>query len=264
MTYDSPRDMIEAGALVIVSVSGGKDSDAMYQELASWVPAEQLVCVHADLGTVEWPGVIEHIRETCRHPLAIVEAGKSLLDMVEHRHATRPDVPPWPSARYRQCTSDLKRGPIYKWIRAEMKRRGVTLAINAMGLRAEESSARAKRPTWKHNAELSKAGRTVYDWLPIHGWTTAQVFERIAAAGEAPHWAYAAGNERLSCMFCIMGCTGDLRNAAKHNPQLAERYIELERRTGFSMFPNATLAERLGWEDPEPEAEPAGQLELAL
>lgn len=260
----TPRDMIEAGALVFASHSGGKDSQAMLAELRTQVPAEQLVIVHANLGEVEWPGVIDHIRANIDgDQLHIVRAGKTLLEMVERRHESRPDVPPWPSAKHRQCTSDLKRGPIYKFIRQTMKARGATLAINAMGLRAEESSARAKKQPWTHNAALSKAGRTVYDWLPIHDWPTARVFERIAEAGQQPFHAYESGNERLSCMFCILGCTGDLRNAARHAPELARKYIELERRTGYSMFPNATLADRLGWNQPEPAAEP-DQLELAL
>lgn len=264
MTYRTPREMIEAGALVVCSHSGGKDSQAMLAYLRRTVPAEQLAIVHANLGHVEWPGTVDHIRATAGEDFAIVEAGRGLLDMVRRRHETRPDVAPWPSARYRQCTSDLKRGPIYKWIRHEMKRRGVTLAINAMGLRAEESSARAKRQPWKPNAELSKAGRTVYDWLPIHDWTEPQVFAYIADAGQTPHWAYKAGNRRLSCMFCIMGCDSDLKNAAQHAPELAREYIELERATGFTMFQGASLADRIGWNDTAEPAELAEQMELEL
>jgi 3'-phosphoadenosine 5'-phosphosulfate sulfotransferase (PAPS reductase)/FAD synthetase len=256
----TPQEMIDAGALVFVSHSGGKDSQAMYAHLRPRVPADQIVVVHANLGEVEWPGVMAHIEANIEHEMNVVRAGKTLLEMVERRHETRPDVPPWPSAQHRQCTSDLKRGPIYKFIRHEMKRRGATLAINAMGLRAEESSARAKKQPWLHNKALSKAGRTVYDWLPIHDWTTPQVFDEIAAAGQSPFHAYAEGNERLSCVFCIMGCEGDLRNGARQNPELARKYIELEQRTGYTMFPSGSLAEKLaGVIETKPE-----QMELSL
>ena len=44
-------------------------------------------------------------------------------------------------------------------------------------------------------------------------------------------------------MFCIMGCKGDLQNGAKQNPELLAKYIELEERTGYTMFNNASLAE---------------------
>ncbi len=237
---------IDDGALVFISHSGGKDSQAMYCHLSTFVPADQIVVVHANLGVVEWSGVMDHIRDNISHELNVVKAAKTLLDMVEHRHATRPDVPPWPSPKHRQCTSDLKRGPIQKFIRAEMKRRGSLLAINAMGLRAAESSARAKRPVHQLNKTLSKAGRTVYDWNPIHEWSTAKVFNTISDCGQSPFWAYAKGNERLSCVFCIMGCKGDLRNGAEQNPELFAKYIELEERTGYTMFPTGSLAEKIG------------------
>lgn len=237
---------IKDGALVFVSHSGGKDSQAMYSHLRTFVPEDQIVVVHANLGVVEWHGVMDHIKATIDHDLNVVRAGKTLLEMVEHRHATRPDVPPWPSPKHRQCTSDLKRGPIQKFIRHEMKRRGATLAINAMGLRAEESSARAKRSVWLLNKTLSKAGRTVHDWNPIHHWSTAEVFAEIERAGQSPFHAYAEGNQRLSCVFCIMGCKGDLANGAKQNPALFAKYSELEERTGYTMFASGSLAEKIG------------------
>lgn len=242
----TPQEAIDSGALVFVSHSGGKDSQAMYAHLRGFVPADQIVVVHANLGEVEWSGVIDHIQKNIGHVLNVVKAGKTLLEMVERRHASRPEVPPWPSPKHRQCTSDLKRGPIQKFIRAEMKKRGSLLAINAMGLRAEESSARAKRPVWQLNKTLSKAGRTVHDWNPIHDWSTAKVFNTIRDYGQSPFWAYAKGNERLSCVFCIMGCDGDLRNGAEQNPELARKYIELERKTGYTMFASGSLAERIG------------------
>jgi DNA sulfur modification protein DndC len=241
-----PITLIEQGALVFISHSGGKDSQAMYSHLMDSVPADQIVVVHANLGIVEWDGVMDHIKANISHELNVVRAAKTLLDMVEHRHATRPDVPPWPSPKHRQCTSDLKRGPIQKFIRHTMKARGATLAINAMGLRAEESSARAKRPVHQLNKTLSKAGRTVIDWNPIHEWSTTEVFAEIERAGQSPFHAYAEGNERLSCVFCIMGCAGDLRNGAEQNPELFNKYIELEERTGYTMFPTGSLAEKIG------------------
>jgi 3'-phosphoadenosine 5'-phosphosulfate sulfotransferase (PAPS reductase)/FAD synthetase len=209
------------------------------------VPKGQLVVVHADLGRVEWEGTKEHIAATCGSRVHVVRAGKDFFGMVRARHEKRPDVPPWPSPRYRQCTADLKRSPIYRFIREDMKRREASLAINAMGLRAAESAARARRSTFSANAELSKAGRTVMDWLPIFRMTTAQVFGAIEAAGEEPHPAYALGNERLSCVFCIMGCRGDLQNGARVRPELLEEISRLERETGWTFFADGSLSKRI-------------------
>jgi len=245
MSHNDALEAVNNGALVFVSHSGGKDSQAMYAHLRAFVPADQIIVVHANLGEVEWSGVVDHIEANIDHDLNVIKAGKTLLKMVERRHESRPEVPPWPSPKHRQCTSDLKRGPIQKFIRHAMKERGATLAINAMGLRAEESSARSKRPVWALNKTLSKAGRTVHDWNPIHHWTTAEVFTTIRQAGQQPFHAYKSGNERLSCVFCIMGCDGDLRNGARHNPELAAKYIEMENRTGYTMFHNRSLEEIL-------------------
>jgi 3'-phosphoadenosine 5'-phosphosulfate sulfotransferase (PAPS reductase)/FAD synthetase len=259
------RALSDRGAVFFCSHSGGKDSQAMYSYLRRiGIPHDQLVVVHANLGEVEWPGVIKHIERNIEHRLHVVKAGKTLLEMVERRHESRPDVPPWPSPKHRQCTSDLKRGPIQKFIRHELKRRGVSIAVNCMGLRAEESSARAKRPSWVQNKALSKAGREVWDWLPIQHWPVADVWAQIKQANQEPFHAYKSGNERLSCMFCIMGCEGDLRNAAAHNPALAAKYIELEERTGFTMFPSGPLAEKLAGALKPRQAEEPAQMELGL
>ena len=83
------REMIRAGALVSISTSGGKDSQAMTVLLSRIVPRDRLVAVHAPLGKVEWPGTIEHIRATLPPAvpliLAPVASGKTLLDSIEER-----------------------------------------------------------------------------------------------------------------------------------------------------------------------------------
>ena len=58
------REMIRRGALVAISSSGGKDSQAMTILLSRLVHREQLLVVHAPLAEVEWPGTIEHIENT--------------------------------------------------------------------------------------------------------------------------------------------------------------------------------------------------------
>jgi len=246
---DQIQNLIDRGAIFYVSHSAGKDSQAMYLHLTrhTMIPADQIVVVHADLGEVEWKGVISHIEDTIepRHPLNVVRAGKTLLEMVEKRFKNRPDAPSWPSAAYRQCTSDLKRDPIHKFIRNDLKARGKTLALNCTGIRAEESSARAKKNPFTLNKLLSKAGRKVYDWMPIFDWTTEEVFDRIDKSHQAPHWAYQE-NERLSCVFCIMGCANDLNHGARQRPELFAKYVEIEKRTGYTMFQGKSLEEKAG------------------
>ncbi len=285
MKVDKPiHDLIAAGALFVINHSGGKDSQAMMIELLKVVPAKQMLVVHATLGDAEWPGALEMARDQAAAagvPFLVASAAKSFWDMVEHRFKTRPDAPSFPSAKYRQCTSDLKRGPIEREVRRYMKERDMTKVVSCTGIRAQESAARAKIEPFAKHAGQSIAGRDWYNWAPIHDMKTTQVFATIAAAAQKPHWAYAAGNERLSCVFCIMGSKKDLQNGAKHNPELAKKVIALEKKTGYTMhMSRASLtdilaqsaagadaaeergekpAEGCGWDtgEPEPENPPA-------
>lgn len=229
-------DLIARGALFVVNHSGGKDSQAMYLMLRDLVPREQLVIVHADLGEVEWGGAVEHIKATTAgEPLHVCSSRRTLLEMIEQRGM-------FPSPTLRQCTSDLKRGPIERTVRAIVKRRrtlrqiGADLIVNCMGMRAQESSSRAKLETFKRSARNSKAGREWFDWLPIHDMTTDEVFATIKAAGQEPHPIYAKGMTRFSCCFCVMASEHDLRTAAQLNPELYRKYVALEKSTGQVML----------------------------
>lgn len=231
---------VEDGSLFVLNDSGGKDSQAMRIALRGILPPDRTIVVHASLGDVEWPGALEHAQfgaERDGYPFVVAKAVKTFFEMVEHRFKVRPgpNSPCWPSASNRQCTSDLKRGPIEREIRRVLKERGLSKVVTCMGIRAQESASRSKLQPIKRSDRNSVAGRDWWECLPIFHFTREQVFATIEASGETPHPAYAAGNERLSCMFCIMGSKNDLRNAAIANPDLYARYVEVERRTGYTM-----------------------------
>ena len=249
-------ELLEQGAIFYVSHSGGKDSQCMYSRVRRVIPHERIVVVHSHLGKIEWEGVERHIRQTIEHPLNVVRARKTFFEMVRHRWKTRPEVPSFPSSGSRQCTSDLKRGPIYKFIRNDMKKRGASVGVNVMGLRAQESAHRQRLEPFTINPALTIRKRTVYNWLPVHKLTTEQVFDQIRRAGQEPFWAYKAGNQRLSCVFCILGCASDLANGRKHRPELFDEYTALEKETGWTMFAGQSLKERVeGAADAKPVEE---------
>lgn len=241
---DTIKQEIDRGALFVVNHSGGKDSQAMLIHLRQMgVPDEQMVIVHADLGEVEWDGNVEHIQRYAGNvPVITATARRGLLQMVEERGM-------FPSPAQRQCTSDLKRGPIEREVRrhlASLPDHSLRV-VNCMGMRAQESPSRAKRATWTFSKRNSKAGRIWHDWLPIHHLTEDQVFAAIKLAGQEPHPVYAQGMTRLSCRFCIMASTADLTTAARLSPDLYRRYVALERRIGFTMSPSRkTLPEITG------------------
>lgn len=236
-------ELIARGALFVVNHSGGKDSQAMFAYLRGLVPASQLVVVHAELPEVDWDGVVDHIKANIGDvPLHLCRSRRTLLEMVEERGM-------FPSPSLRQCTSDLKRGPIERTIRGILKARGLSLIVNCMGMRAEESSSRSKLEAFKFSERNSKAGREWYDWLPIHDWKVERVWAEIAAAGQEGHWAYKAGMSRLSCCFCIMASKADLKRAAELKPELYKRYVDLEKKIGQVMLMPSKRGGRMGLEE---------------
>ena len=77
----------------------------------------------------------------------------------------------FPSPQYRQCTSDLKRGPIDKFIRSLPHK----VIVNCMGIRSEESHPRSLLSPLTRNEALSTRQQTVYNWLPIFDRTLSDV-----------------------------------------------------------------------------------------
>lgn len=222
-------ELMASGALMVINDSAGKDSQAMKIKLMETFPHSQLVIIHANLPEVEWDGNMDHIRKYAYDvPVFEVRAGKTFFEMVEHRKM-------FPSPKHRQCTSDLKRAPIQKFINNYAKEHGFTTVINCMGLRAQESPARAKKTVFQFKEGNSAAHRRQYEWLPIHDMLIEEVWQTIKEANQEPHYIYAMGMSRLSCRFCIMSSDTDLKIAAVLSPELAERYMEVEERLNFTM-----------------------------
>ena len=234
------KDLRDRGAVFFISHSGGKDSQTQTLELSRLVPVDQIVIVHADLVEQDWDGAFDHLVATVPAGVKITKcrSRRTFFQMVRERGM-------WPSPKYRQCTSDLKRTPIEKVIRQELKARGTLLAVSCMGIRAEESYTRAKAKPFKKNNRLSKAGREVYDLLPIHDFTTQEVFERIAAGGQRPHWIYKHLG-RLSCIICIFGSPKDILISGTLRPDIFNECVSIEKEIGHTVKIGKTLEEFCG------------------
>ena len=81
------------------------------------------------------------------------------------------------------------------------------------------------------------------DWLPLHAWTTEQVWQRIKASGVRYHPAYDLGMPRLSCCFCIFSPRSALLLAGKHNPELLAEYVAVEKQIGHRFRKELSLTE---------------------
>ena len=262
------RSALEDGAVVALSVSGGKDSQAMALAVLALLRAEELpnrvVAVHADLGRAEWfdtPAQVEAQAAGWGVHLEVVRrTNGDLLDRIRERAETvGHDRPFWPSAASRYCTSDLKRGPIDRYLRTLGP-----LVISVEGVRAQESHARAKKPCWEPRNQITNSRRTALTWRPIHHWTEAQVWtslgsslddlerrralhrlgmEAEAMEGWASHPAYVRGNERLSCSICILANRADMENGARHNPAYLQALVELEEEYGWTFTSTTSVVE---------------------
>ncbi len=199
----------------------------------------------------------------------------------------------WPSAMARYCTSDLKRLPANKFfiasghgliisaegIRAEESK--ARAKKEPLSIRPGVTSSFYKGMTVAEALEAYKPGkRLVLNWYPVFNFTIEEVWDtypvwswdsgasalaRIRKAYKkngfvSPLWpfhpAYAMGNDRVSCMFCILGSTNDLEVAAKQAPELLEAYIAIEEESGFTFKNNFSLKSLQKttptYEDPNP------------
>lgn len=241
--------------VILVNSSAGKDSQAMLDVVVELATAagvrDRIVVVHADLGRAEWQGTRELAERQAAHyglPFRVVKRTQNdLLDHVAARGK-------WPSSQARYCTSDHKRGPIRTVItalvteqRRRLERRDRVIrqvrVLNCLGLRAQESPERAKKPALERDKAASNSLRVVDTWLPIHDWTVDAVWARIAASGVEHHRAYDLGMPRLSCCFCVFAPKAALVLAGKHNRELLDAYVAVERQIGHTFRINLTLAE---------------------
>jgi 3'-phosphoadenosine 5'-phosphosulfate sulfotransferase (PAPS reductase)/FAD synthetase len=243
---------------ILVNSSAGKDSQAMLDLVAEMAKAEgisdRVIVVHADLGRVEWEGTKELAAEQAAHygfrfEVVSRELG-DLLDQVEQRHASNQakgkDHAPWPSSEARWCTSDQKTSQVLKFMTRLVQEASLgrqVRILNCLGIRAQESPARAKKASFELDKKATNGLRHVDRWLPIFTWTAKQVWARIRESGVRHHEAYDLGMSRLSCCFCVMASYADLVIATRANPALATEYQAVEERTGYTMVNGRSMAD---------------------
>ena len=246
-----PDDLIRrtrGDVAFVVNFSGGKDSMRMLGRVRELYPNHPIFVVMADTG-------FEHVRPISAEdwsreqvarfalPLSVVRnPNKTYLQMVERRGM-------FPSSTTRQCTSDLKRGPIEKFVRALSQK----VIVNCTGIRSEESSQRSKQIPWKANKSLSVAGRSVWDWMPIFDESLGKVLSWHWQTETPLHPVYVpefhrdgtTGGylKRFSCRLCIFATATDLVAIEQNDPEAFELVSSLEQRIGFTMRHGRSLVQ---------------------
>ena len=226
--------------VLLVSSSAGKDSQAMLDLVVERATAagvrDRIVIVHCDLGRVEWPGTRELAERQARHyNLRFEVVRRTQGDLLAQVRARRM----WPDPKRRYCTSDQKRAPSHKLMTRLCREQFAygqrpIFILHCLGLRAEESPARADLSPFERDERASSGRRSVDRWLPLHAWKTSQVWERIRASGVPHHPAYDLGMPRLSCSFCIFAPPSALLLAGKHRPELLAEYVAIEEEIGHT------------------------------
>ena len=219
-------------ALIVVNTSSGKDSVNCLMETAKEATRQhvlhRVIAVYADLGA-DWTQSYDVAQAQCSClgiPLHRVFPKHSLPDYLDMRLR-------FPSMKCRYCTA-MKTGAIEKFIRHLYPAKTEAKILSITGERAEESPKRAKLPIFEPHKVLTAGNRQVFHYRPILNWSEGRVWGNIHASGIPYHPAYDLGNQRLSCALCVFACDKDLRNGAANRPDLADRYLAVERRTGFT------------------------------
>ncbi|MEU4576113.1 hypothetical protein [Nonomuraea sp. NPDC023979] len=250
--------------VIVVNHSGGKDSSVALHELVTLARRlgllDRVVVLHNDLGRVEWPSTAEldaqhadYYRRRFGATLVELFGDRPSARGIAEAQAARYGLPffvrsrtggdllqqieqygKFPDAANRHCTSEQKRAPKFRLFTelvqglSYLGRKVRILDVN--GERAEESTARAKKPAVEHNRMASnKTKREVFTWRIVHHWTLADVWACHEAHDLDAHWAYAFMS-RLSCSICILGAVLDVTWACAFRPDLADDIAALEAR----------------------------------
>jgi len=205
-----PARVAEGDPDLIVSLSGGKDSTAT--ALALREAGLPFSCVFADTGW-EAAETYAHLSELEKHlgPIARVGHPGGFKALAVARAG-------FPARKQRWCTEELKIDPIAAYHEA---RPGDTVAV--VGIRAEESDARALLPAWEDSEKLG-----AYLWRPILDWTTADVIEIHHRHGVPLNPLYLRGHNRVGCWPCIYSTKEELRLIAEHDPGRIGEIRQLE------------------------------------
>jgi 3'-phosphoadenosine 5'-phosphosulfate sulfotransferase (PAPS reductase)/FAD synthetase len=221
---------------IILSLSGGKDSQAMLAIMNALAHVQavhsNLLPIHIDTGN-EWPETLPHV-ELLTHNyglrLEILKPLRPIPDEIARRGK-------WPSPTCRYCTSACKRDPYDKFIRTLPNER----ILHVTGERKEESRNRSTLPEHEIETRLVTHKRSVEHWRPMLDFSEDDIFAITARSSLPLHPAYHYGLTRMACMFCVLARASELRIAAKHHPAIAERFLQLEKSINHKFTNNKSL-----------------------
>lgn len=203
--------------LVVASVSGGKDSAAM----SLWLKEQGIEHrrVFADTGW-EHESTYEYLRGPLTRALGPI-------DEVGYPGGMRALVTKkgmFPSRLRRFCTEELKVKPIATYLRA-LQDAGHEV-INAVGVRAAESAARAQLEEHEWSDSLD-----CLVWRPMLRFSEQDIIDIHHRHGLRPNPLYLKGASRVGCWPCIFSRKAEIRLISQIDPERIETIRKLEAET---------------------------------
>lgn len=262
-TEPALEEALRSGAAVAIGVSGGKDSCAcaiaVNEYLDRITHRGPRILIHADLGRVEWRQSLDVChRLAARLGLELVVVKRTAGDLLARwqqrwrdnvkRYADLECVKlilPWSTSGMRFCTSELKTAPICRELVKRFPGRAI---VSVLGIRAQESGRRAKRPIVAEQPKLAsrRNGTTGIDWHPLLSWTRTEVLVYLAEKAFDLHEAYTVfGSSRVSCAFCVLASQADLKSASScvTNHEVYRALVGLEIDSTFSFQEHSWLSD---------------------
>jgi 3'-phosphoadenosine 5'-phosphosulfate sulfotransferase (PAPS reductase)/FAD synthetase len=130
----------------------------------------------------------------------------------------------FPMLRDRFCTDELKIQIAYEKTMLPMLDDG-DVVVQWSGVRADESS---KRAGYERFAPDRRDQEFLYNFLPIHQWTAADVFALHKYFGIKPNPLYMQGASRVGCMNCVLSNKEEIAETAARWPEHIEKHKQWE------------------------------------
>ena len=136
----------------------------------------------------------------------------------------------FPSTMARFCTQKLKIEVIIKEF-SKYLREGFDVK-DWVGIRADESTRRAKMPEMELFLTDDQTGCEAWHYRPILKWTANDCFEMMKRHGVEPNPLYKEGFSRVGCFPCISCRKEELRIIAEKYPGVIDRLNDWEVKVG--------------------------------